>query len=185
MAEVDVLVTGYVREGTEGDLVEPTISLVRSADVRMVVDPGILRDPSALVSALAERGLEPADITHVFVTHHHIDHTRNVGLFPTATVVDVDSVYAGDVWGGHAGDGHEIAAGVRVIATPGHSPECASLVVETDDGVVVLTHAWWFTDRTPEVDPLATDQEQLAASRARILALADLVVPGHGAPFRP
>src|SRR5215471_6300933 len=57
MAEVDVLVTGYVREGTEGDLVEPTISLVRSADVRMVVDPGILRDPSALVSALAERGL--------------------------------------------------------------------------------------------------------------------------------
>jgi glyoxylase-like metal-dependent hydrolase (beta-lactamase superfamily II) len=56
--------------------------------------------------------------------------------------------------------------------------------VEADDGVYAMTHAWWREDRTPEVDPYAPDQAVLAASRARILAVADVVIPGHGSPFR-
>ena len=44
-------------------------------------------------------------------------------------------------------------------------------------------HAWWHTDRTPEVDPLAEDQAALETSRQRILATDDRVVPGHGEPF--
>jgi glyoxylase-like metal-dependent hydrolase (beta-lactamase superfamily II) len=48
---------------------------------------------------------------------------------------------------------------------------------------VACTHAWWRADRTPEVDPLADDQAALEASRARILAEADTVVPGHGETF--
>ena len=39
-------------------------------------------------------------------------------------------------------------------------------------------------DRTPEIDPGADDQAALEVSRRRILAEADLVVPGHGEPFR-
>jgi len=56
-------------------------------------------------------------------------------------------------------------------------------MAETDDGVVACTHAWWRSDRTPEVDPLAEDPVALTTSRQRILASADLVVPGHGEPF--
>jgi glyoxylase-like metal-dependent hydrolase (beta-lactamase superfamily II) len=185
MATVDVLIAGHVEETQAGESVHPTVSLVRDGDLVVVVDPGILTDPALLTDALAERGLGVDDVTHVFVTHHHLDHTRNVGMFPTARVVDVDSVYDGSLWLQHDGDGYHLTDDVSVIETPGHAEECAALVVRTADGTYVLTHAWWFADMTPEQDPLAWDQAALDRSRARILAIADVVVPGHGPAFRP
>jgi glyoxylase-like metal-dependent hydrolase (beta-lactamase superfamily II) len=56
--------------------------------------------------------------------------------------------------------------------------------VAPDPGMVACTHLWWHADQTPVVDPLADDQSALEASRARVLQLADVVVPGHGPPFR-
>jgi glyoxylase-like metal-dependent hydrolase (beta-lactamase superfamily II) len=189
MATVDVLIAGHVEETDAGQSVHPTVSLVRDhdgdQDLVIVVDPGILSDPALLTDALAEHGVSVDTVTHVFVTHHHLDHTRNVGMFPKAVVVDVDSVYDGSLWLDHDGDGHHLSADVSVIETPGHARECAALVVGTDDGTVVLTHAWWFADMTPVEDPLAWDQEALERSRERILGLADIVVPGHGPAFRP
>jgi len=38
-------------------------------------------------------------------------------------------------------------------------------------------------NRTPEVDPLGDDQSAIETGRARILAAADIVIPGHGGPF--
>jgi glyoxylase-like metal-dependent hydrolase (beta-lactamase superfamily II) len=151
----------------------------------IVVDPGILSDPALLTAALAAHDLGVDDVTHVFVTHHHLDHTRNVGMFPRARVVDVDSVYDGSLWLEHDGDGYRLSDAVRVIETPGHARECAALLVETADGTVALTHAWWFADMTPVEDPLAWDQQALERSRARLLDVADVVVPGHGPAFRP
>ena len=186
MATVDVLVTGHVEQTDDGDSsVHPTVSLVRDGDLVVVVDPGILSDPALLTDALAEHGLSAADVTHVFVTHHHIDHTRNIGMFPAARVVDVDSIYDGSLWLEHDGDGYHLSDDVQVIETPGHAEECAALLVETAEGTVALTHAWWFADMTPVEDPLAWDQDALERSRARLLGLADLVVPGHGPAFRP
>jgi len=185
MATVDVLIAGHVQETEAGQSVHPSVSLVRDQDLVIVVDPGILADPALLSDALVDHGLTVEDVTHVFVTHHHLDHTRNVGMFPTARVVDVDSVYEGSLWLGHDGDGHHLTDDVSVIETPGHAQECAALVVRTDDGTVVLTHAWWFADMTPVLDPLAWDQEALDRSRERILGIADIVVPGHGPAFRP
>src|SRR3954451_8109837 len=185
MATVDVLVAGHVTGTNAGKSVHPTISLVRDGDLVVVVDPGILSDPALLTDGLAAHGIGVGDITHVFVTHHHLDHTRHVGMFPGALVVDVDSVYDGSLWLGHDGDGYHLSDDVWVISTPGHARECAALVVRTGAGTVVLTHAWWFADITPEQDPLAWDQATLDRSRARILAMADVVVPGHGPAFRP
>ena len=185
MAMVDVLIAGHVEETAAGQSVHPSVSLVRDEDLVIVVDPGMLSDPGLLTDALRGHGVGTGDVTHVFVTHHHLDHTRNVGMFPTARVVDVDSVYDGSLWLSHDGDGHHLSDAVSVIETPGHAQECAALVVSTEDGTVVLTHAWWFADMTPVQDPLAWDQAALERSRERILALADVVVPGHGPAFRP
>ncbi len=184
MATVDVLIAGHVEQTDAGSSVHPTVSLVRDGDAVIVVDPGILSDPGLLTEALSGHDLTVDDVTHVFVTHHHLDHTRNVGMFPTARVVDVDSVYDGSLWLDHDGDGHHLSSDVSVIETPGHAQECAALVVRTDDGTVVLTHAWWFADMTPVEDPLAWDQDALERSRERILGIADVVVPGHGPAFR-
>jgi len=48
----------------------------------------------------------------------------------------------------------------------------------------VCTHAWWAAFGPPE-DPLGADAAQLHAGRAALLGFATLVIPGHGAPFRP
>jgi glyoxylase-like metal-dependent hydrolase (beta-lactamase superfamily II) len=50
--------------------------------------------------------------------------------------------------------------------------------------VYACTHAWWGPDG-PADDPLGTDQAALHQSRARILAAATVIVPGHGPAFRP
>jgi glyoxylase-like metal-dependent hydrolase (beta-lactamase superfamily II) len=183
MASVDVLITGYADDGVGMGSVQPTISLVRSDAFALVVDPGLLPRQDALVGALAQRGLTCSDITHVFVTHHHLDHTRNIGLFPYAAVVDYDTVYSGDLWAAHDGDGYALAVDVTVLQTPGHTDDCASLLVQTDDGVVVLTHAWSSAAASaPDVND--DDPGALERSRARIAAVADVIVPAHGAPFR-
>ena len=48
----------------------------------------------------------------------------------------------------------------------------------------MLTHLWWAADG-PADDPYAPDPAALSASRARVLAIADRIVPGHGPAFVP
>src|SRR6266704_110574 len=40
-------------------------------------------------------------------------------------------------------------------------------------------------DSRPAEDPFATDMAALHANRERVLQIATLIVPGHGAPFTP
>ena len=182
MTSVHVLHPGYIREG--GSRVGSSVSLVRDGDALIVVDPGLVADRALILDPLASLGVRPDDVTHVFLSHHHPDHTVNVALFPNVEVVDFWARYVGDQWLDHDGDGYRLAPRSQLWLTPGHTEEDASLVVEADDGTYVFTHAWWGGDRTPAVDPYAPDQTVLDRSRARILEVADIVVPGHGEPFR-
>jgi glyoxylase-like metal-dependent hydrolase (beta-lactamase superfamily II) len=174
-----LLHAGYVRD----DGVAASVSLVVDGEAMIVVDPGMVADRSLILGPLRERGVQAEQVTHVVITHHHPDHTVNVGLFPNAEVVDFWARYRGDEWLDHEGEGYRLSEHTRLILTPGHTNEDATLLVETDDGVVACTHAWWHADRTPEVDPVADDQNALEVSRRRILTEADLVVPGHGEAF--
>lgn len=184
MADLEVVVAGYVRDGGDVEHVQGTVTLIRDSDRIIVVDPGIMQSQSVLQHPLNARGIAATDVTHVFVTHHHIDHTRNIGMFPNATVVDGQSVYAGDVWSDHDATPYAFSDDITVLSTPGHSQECATWLVNTSDkGMVALTHAWWFADMSPKEDPLAFDQNQLNKSREEILRVADFIVPGHGHPF--
>ena len=93
-------------------------------------------------------------MTHVFLSHHHPDHTINIALFPNAEVVDFWARYRNDLWLDHEGDGHRLSPNTELWLTPGHTEEDATLIVRADDATYALTHLWWFADRTPEVDPL-------------------------------
>ena len=92
-------------------------------------------------------------MTHVFLSHHHPDHTMNVALFPNAEVVDFWARYRDDLWLDMPGDGYRLSPKAQLWLTPGHTAEDASLIVEADDGVYAMTHLWWHADRTPELDP--------------------------------
>ena len=199
---VKLLLPGYVKpiEGRElvpgvdeqngARHVASTIGLIRGPGATVVVDPGFVADTASLLQALQRSGVAPEQVTHVFISHHHPDHTINAALFPNATVVDFWATYKGDMWEDH-GDNYVIAPGVTVVRTPGHTNEDASLVVQTQHGTVVFTHVWWFMSDGalvapgpfPPADPLASSQEALDASRLRIQELADCIVPGHGPPF--
>lgn len=67
-------------------------------------------------------------------------------------------------------DGVHLSPSIRLLATPGHTPQDLTVLVGTADGIVALTHLWW-ADDGPLKDPYAAD--------------ADRIVPGHGTPFTP
>jgi len=179
MTSVHLLHAGYSSHG-----VASSVALVRDADALIVVDPGMVARRSLITEPLAALGVAPEAVTHVFLSHHHPDHTINIALLPNAEVVDFWARYKDDLWLDHDGDGYRLSPRAQLWLTPGHTEEDATLVVEADDAVYAMTHLWWREDRTPEVDPLGVDQAAIEVGRARVLAAADIVIPGHGSAFR-
>ena len=178
---VHLIHAGYVRDDGH---VSGSVSLVRDGDALIVADPGMVADRGAILDPLASLGVSPEAVTHVFLSHHHPDHTVNIALFPNAEVVDFWARYRDDLWLDHDGDGHALSPRAHLWLTPGHTEEDATLVVEADDAVYALTHLWWLGDRTPAIDPLAWDQAAIERGRERVLAAVDIVIPGHGTSFR-
>jgi|ERR671923_741455 glyoxylase-like metal-dependent hydrolase (beta-lactamase superfamily II) len=179
-AAFDILLSGSTGPG-----VVSTCSLVREGPIAIVVDPGLAPSQAAILGPLSELGLAPEDVTDVVISHHHPDHTLNVALFARARVHDHWAIY--DLhgrWDSVECEGRELSPSVVLIRTPGHSAEDLSVLAGTPEGIVAFTHEWW-TATTPVEDPYAPDPAALHASRARLLGLADLIVPGHGPPFRP
>jgi glyoxylase-like metal-dependent hydrolase (beta-lactamase superfamily II) len=117
-------------------------------------------------------------------SHHHPDHTLNAALFPNARFHDHWAIYKGDTWESREAEGFHLSPSIRLIATPGHTPQDITTLVGTNEGVIAFTHLWWF-EEGPADDPLADDLVALHANRIRVLQVARLIVPGHGAPFIP
>ena len=179
-ARLDILVEGYARMPN----VAGTVSLIRDADRVVIVDPGMVADRELILRPLRDLGVRPEDVTDVVVSHHHLDHTLNIALFPAVPVHDFQSVIEGDVFTRRAAEGTHIAPSIRLHATPGHTPQDITTLVGTAEDTVALTHLWW-TEKGPADDPYSSDREELRQQRERVLELATLIVPGHGAPFRP
>ncbi|WP_078896990.1 MBL fold metallo-hydrolase [Streptomyces sp. NRRL S-495] len=181
-ATFQVLTTGYV--GSTGPGVAATVSYVTDAGRHVIFDPGMVASQDDILGPLAALGLGPEDITDVVLSHHHPDNTMNVGLFGSARVHDHRVEYRGHQWTNRDAEGYELTPSLRLIRTPGHSAEDITLLAGTAEGVVAFAGDLWWHAAGPAEDPVAPDRELLRASRLRVLAAADLIVPGHGAPFR-
>ncbi|MEM7627637.1 MAG: MBL fold metallo-hydrolase [Planctomycetota bacterium] len=190
---VTVLTKGYVTPiegkafvpGQEPDgarRVAGTVVLVQSPEATIVADPGMVADRALILEPLAAAGVAPEDVTHVFISHHHPDHTVNIALFPNAKVIDFHGIYHNDVWEDHPAE-YQLTPHITVWHTPGHTDEDATLLIRTKDGIVAYTHLWWNQDQQPEVDPLAEDPKALIEQRRRVLAVATRIITGHGGAF--
>lgn len=187
MNTIDILIEGYANITKSGwDASGTTTLITTDTELKIIADPGANRD--LLLQKLDERGLVVGDIDMVFLTHHHLDHAMNVGIFPNARVIDEEAVYTQSV----AIEGVKMLPGtdMTVMATPGHEYAHAALVVPTKDGTVVVAgdNFWWTTSEKQEVDlhkkdDFAEKMDELVASRKEILAIADWVIPGHGKMF--
>jgi len=180
-AEVKILVEGYTNADTKADSggeekTCATISLVRDKDLIMVVDPGILESQQILIDALAKEGLDVRDVNMVCITHSHLDHYRNIGMFPEAKALD----YFG-VWDkGACEDWHEeFTPNIQILRTPGHDYTNITFFVKTDNGVVAICGDVFWKENYPKDDIYATDLEKLKESRKLVLEMSDWIVPGH------
>jgi N-acyl homoserine lactone hydrolase len=161
-------------------------------------------------SRLNAMGVGLNEIDYVVLSHLHIDHAGNVGLFKNAGArlicSDMEKQFAfgfeGLCSGGHlkadyenlsfetiAGD-TEILPGVTLIQTPGHTPGCMSMQVElADSGTMIFTSDAVFMGASygPPVFPgvLVNNLEQFYASVEKLRALQDrtnaTMVFGHDA----
>ncbi|HEX6554482.1 MAG TPA: MBL fold metallo-hydrolase [Ktedonobacteraceae bacterium] len=185
-AEVHILFNGYARDGETPAVsrVASTISFVRDGAIRVIIDPGMTPDQNAILAPLAALGESPMSITDVVFSHHHPDHTLNAALFPNARFHDYWAIYKGDTWEDRPAEGYDLAPSIRLIETPGHTPQDITTLVGTPGGVVAFTHLWWSAEG-PADDPLAADMQAIHINRERVLQIATLIVPGHGAPFTP
>ena len=176
MTEVEVLFAGYAGERVAG-----TVSLIRDDDALIVVDPGMVPARSSILDPLADLGVAPGDVTDVILSHHHPDHTLNIALFPDAKVHDHWAVYKNDVWTSRPAEGFAVSGSVTLMETPAHTPQDITTLVTTDREIYAFTHLWWHESATD--DPLAAQPESLQPNRDRVLAIASIIVPGHGSPF--
>ncbi len=179
LPEVHILFEGYVKPG-----VASTVGYVRDGRARIVIDPGMVPSPRSILNPLRRFGVTPRRVTDVIFSHHHPDHTLHAALFPDARFHDHWAIYKGDRWESRDAEGFHVSSHVRLLETPGHTPQDITSLVETAEGPVAFTHLWWGPDG-PAKDPYAPDPALLHCNRARVLSLARRIVPGHGPAFEP
>lgn len=192
-AEVKILLVGYTNadsaEETGEEKTQPTITLVRDRDLAIVVDPGILESQQDLIDALGQEGLTVDEVDVVCVTHSHIDHYRNVGMFPNAKVLEYFGLWdkrSSQDWPEH------FSENIQILHTPGHDYTSITIFATTDPdseypGVVAICGDVFWKENyptDPEEDSFASDPVKLRQSREMILKMADWVIPGHGGIFK-
>lgn len=148
-----------------------------------------------IVDALAKASIDERSVTAIVNTHLHFDHCGQNHRLPDvpvwATAEELSTVssvehYTVDQWA-HipdarlrlASDGEEIASGVRLLATPGHTPGHQSVVVTGFDERpdVIVGQACYsctdFADHTIDDGDLHDDtwHGQAAASLLRLRSL--------------
>ena len=178
LPEPIVLFEGYAEPG-----VASTVGYIRDGRARIVVDPGMVPSPRAILNPLRRLGVTPRQITDVVFSHHHPDHTLHAALFPNARFHDHWAIYQGDRWESRKAEGFRVSPHVELLETPGHTPQDITTLVATARGAVAFTHLWWGPDG-PAEDPYAPDPALLHKNRGRILALARRIIPGHGPAFK-
>jgi len=179
-----------------GMITWPNTVLLRGPKT-VLIDPGILMQGTPLILGLEQLGMGPGSVDLVINTHIHPDHTLANVYFPQATGVihSKEVAGSGSDWGASfassrllEGKRGEIIPGLEFLLTPGHTDGSISVLVDTQQGTVVVAGdtvgpvpAYFEHGDLPADFP---GREDLLESWERIRE-ADpvLVIPGHNPPM--
>jgi len=148
-----------------------------------------------LSMALKSSSISPDEIDIVFITHWHRDHFGNLEIFRNVTRLAskdmIEKLKLNDFKG--ADDGEEIAEGVKVMLTPGHSVDHASIIVNSRlgdlntrvaiAGDAVISYSYFHSGHIWRYNADFYDSELTLESMVRLVNNADIIIPGHGTPF--
>jgi glyoxylase-like metal-dependent hydrolase (beta-lactamase superfamily II) len=213
MYQVDVLVQGYPgRAVCHGGLGWSTVTLLRGGSRTILMDVGAFGVRKELAKQLRTRGVEPAAITDVVLTHAHYDHSVNFTLFPNATVwIGAEEL----AWASHQPPGFnplpelyvrelasservrrlqygdEFLPGLKALASPGHTPGHL-LFYLTGGPAPILFTGDAAKNRAELLSGKVDSSEDFPASEATVRAIwsvwrevhGTLLVPGHDLSMR-
>ncbi|MBN3304312.1 MBLC1 protein, partial [Amia calva] len=185
-----VLKEGYCLPQPDGSTrADGTITLVSGPGNQVLVDTGGPWDRDVLLAQLGQRGLGPGDVGWVVCTHGHSDHVGNLGLFPSATLAVGFDVCQGDRYlctELAQGRPYPIDPHVLIMPTPGHTGSDVSVRVDGTSLGTVLVAGDLFERCADEPGWRELSENPSLQERSRRAALesTDVIIPGHGPPFR-
>ncbi|MBU1038910.1 MBL fold metallo-hydrolase [Patescibacteria group bacterium] len=157
-----------------------TTTLIIANRVKIIVDPGNFSDAVKIKKLLAKNKLTPADINYVVNSHAHADHIGANFLFTKAVIVTSDALQKKDEFVFYDNTKpYTLVPGVKIIATPGHSAECCTVLAETEKGIVAVAGDLFWLDEEAEYR-WAEYPNKLKANRQLVLKMANYIIPGHG-----
>ena len=209
---IQIPVTCYVIRTSDTTILFDTGLSPRAVPGLSRTDPlARFADEDLLVHRLDSLGLEPTDVDMVVLSHLHFDHAGGAALFPTSELLVQQDEYAfghypagffasfyyrknfdlpGYRWRLLEGDA-EIAPGVTVLRSDGHTPGHQSLLVELPEtGPVILAGdcCYWQESIDREVPPgVVWDPTRAMHSIKRLKTIARLtrgkIFPSHDPVF--
>jgi len=178
-----------------------SVYLIESSDGYALIDAGV--DSGGLAKTLADIGVSPSDIKHIFLTHTDGDHVASLPLFAGAAIyMSEDEMQMIDGRTNRSGgssnslpsgtdtssltllkDGQEVAVGERTIKgvkAPGHTP--GSMLYIVDDNYLFSGDAFRVSDNKMTVHPFTMDAERAAGTIERLygdIAGTELTMTAH------
>jgi len=210
--EIDIVVQGFPGKSVcHGGLGWSSVVLLKGRGRVGLVDAGSFGMRRLLLQRLAKRGLKPADVTDVILTHSHHDHAVNWVMFRQARIVigaqelawslevpwgetPVAELYMRELKGWPtlraAEDGAEVFPGLTAHVAPGHTPGSLVYVLEGEDRDVIFTGdaAKNRAELLSRKADATYDAKVTAASIETIWTLwrrrpGSILVPGHDVPM--
>ena len=187
MAEVKILIQGYFKDISKTRCrAGSTIVLIQEKGKNILVDTGNPCDEKKIVNSLAKRKLKPKDIDFVILTHFHPDHTGCNYLFKKARFIIPGVSFWDDIFD-RAPKNQKLSENMKLIPTPGHTEDSATLLVKTSIGIVACVgDLFWFKGdrKTKLLEEDCFSKKLFYKNRQKILKLADYIIPGHGDMFK-
>jgi N-acyl homoserine lactone hydrolase len=183
--KVTILCEGHiVRSGRAILEAHSSVTMVTWPEHVMVVDTSDADYRPRLIDALSANEVDPDQVDIIVNTHLHSDHCSNNDLFRYA----VQMVHEKEDPDGRfvpVKDDQELHPGIRLVHTPGHTPGTMSVFVEAERNYAIVGDAIpTFENVRRWVPPgILWDGDAALRSMKKIVAFADLVIPGHDTPF--